>query len=286
MYTTMKKTAYALLAFLLSQTFLGCTQDMNLPPRVPAAPVEDRGWTFGTTPIWADEFDYTGAPDPAKWGYDVGGGGWGNQELQYYTESGNASVANGVLTIDARRENFGGRNFTSARLVTKDKGDWLYGRFEIRAKVPPGVGTWPAIWMLPTDNAYGTWPRSGEIDIMEHVGFDEDNIHVTVHTEAFNHMINTQRGASRIVPGATTEFQTYRVDWTPYAVRGFINGEQMFEFTNDGSGFRAWPFDRRFHLILNIAVGGSWGGQRGVDNNAFPARMEIDYVRVFPMLEP
>ncbi|MCX8074050.1 MAG: glycoside hydrolase family 16 protein, partial [Clostridia bacterium] len=112
--------------------------------------------------VWSDEFDYTGKPDSNKWGYDIGGGGWGNQELQYYTDRlENARVENGKLIIEARRENYGGREYTSARLVSRNKGDWLYGRFEIRAKLPGGRGTWPAIWMLPTDWVYGGWPNSG-----------------------------------------------------------------------------------------------------------------------------
>lgn len=262
------------------------------PEQIPAKPVttkpeapQDKGWSFETMPIWADEFEYTGAPDPAKWGNDVGGSGWGNNELQYYTKVGNAYAADGKLTITARKESFSGNQYTSARLVSKNKGDFLYGRFEIKAKLPTGKGTWPAIWMLPTDWAYGSWPKSGEIDIMEHVGYDQNKVHVTVHTEAYNHGIGTQKGNNKIVPTASTEFHLYRVDWTPYAIRGFIDDEQVFEFINEGKGAAAWPFDKQFHLLLNIAVGGNWGGAQGVDPTVFPQAMEIDYVRVYKLID-
>lgn len=245
----------------------------------------DKGWTFETSPHWADEFDYSGAPDPAKWGYDLGGSGWGNNELQNYTNNlSNSSVNNGILTINARKENSGTNGYSSARLVSKGKGDFLYGRFEIRAKIPSGRGTWPALWMLPTDNSYGTWPKSGEIDIMEHVGYDPTNIHVTVHTEAFNGMINTQKGASKKFPKAFDDYQLYRLDWTPYAIRGYIQNELIFEFINNGTGYAAWPFDKRFHLLMNVAVGGNWGGAQGVDDSVFPKAMEVDYVRVYKMV--
>lgn len=249
-------------------------------------PPEDKNWAFETTPMWADEFDYTGAPDAAKWGYDIGGGGWGNNELQYYTNStNNAKVENGKLTITARMESMGGRNYTSARLITKDKGDFLYGRIEIKAKLPSGRGTWPAIWMLPTDWTYGDWPKSGEIDIMEHVGYDPNNVLSSVHTQSFNHSIGTQKSGGLNIPTAMTDFHKYRLDWTPYAVRCFYDDQLIFTFVNDGKGYSSWPFDKRFHLLLNLAVGGNWGGAQGVDNNVFPAAMEVDYVRMYKMIQ-
>lgn len=268
--------------------FISACGGQQAPAPIVTAPPKpvDKNWSFESKPVWADEFDYTGKPDPAKWGYDIGGAGWGNNELQYYTDDiSNAQVASGNLIITALKQSFSGREYTSARLVTKNKGDFLYGRFEVKAKLPTGRGTWPAIWMLPTDWEYGNWPKSGEIDIMEHVGYDQDKVHVTVHTEAYNHSIGTQRGTNKIVPHASTAFHLYRVDWTPYAVRGYIDDQPMFEFVNEGKGFAAWPFDKRFHLLLNIAVGGNWGGAQGVDPAVFPQRMEVDYVRVFKMIE-
>lgn len=250
----------------------------------PPQPAQARAWTFESAPAWQDEFDYAGAPDAAKWGYDLGGDGWGNNELQYYTDSlDNASVADGVLTITAKKKKRNGRGYTSARLVSKGKGDFLYGRFEIRAKLPPGRGTWPALWMLPTDQAYGGWPKSGEIDIMEHVGYDPNRVHITMHTQAYNHTIDTQRTGIELVDGAIGDFHVYRTDWTPDAIRGYIDDKLVLEFPNEGTGPAAWPFDQRFHFLINIAVGGNWGGKEGVDERAFPASMQVDYVRVYPL---
>lgn len=235
--------------------------------------------------VWSDEFDYTGLPDETKWDYDVGGHGWGNNELQYYTAERpeNARVENGLLTIEARKENFEGSDYTSARLVSRNNGDWTYGRFEIRAKLPRGRGTWPAIWMLPTDWLYGGWPASGEIDIMEHVGYDMNRIHGTVHTEAFNHSKGTQRGRSILASNVDEEFHIYSIDWWPDRIEFFMDGEHYFTFTNSESGFAVWPFDQRFHLLLNIAVGGNWGGAQGIDDSIYPQKMEVDYVRVYDL---
>ena len=268
---------------------LACSKKGGDPPSPPViidnTPV-DKGWTFDADPTWADEFSVNGLPDATKWGYDIGGSGWGNNELEYYTNDiKNAGVSNGKLIITAIKESFGGRNYTSARLVSRNKGDFLYGRIEVSAKLPRGRGSWPAIWMLPTDWAYGDWPKSGEIDIMEHVGYDSTRVHFSVHTEAYNHSIGTQKSANRIIATAMTDFHKYRVDWTPYAVRGYFDDQLMFIFVNEGKGSSKWPFDKRFHVILNLAVGGNWGGAQGVDDSIFPAAMEIDYVRFYKMKE-
>jgi len=246
----------------------------------------DSAWSFETEPCWSDEFGYSGKPDPAKWGYDLGGTGWGNHELQWYTDSiTNASVANGVLTITALKEDHESCKYTSARLVTKNKGDILYGRIEVRAKIPAGRGTWPAIWMLPTDWEYGGWPASGEIDIMEHVGYNPGSIHISTHCEAYYWLMNNQKTAIKTVEDPFTAFHLYRIDWTPETIRGFIDNELVFSNTNEGTGYKAWPFDKRFHLILNVAVGGDWGGQQGVDDSVFPASMVIDYVRFYKLIQ-
>ncbi|CCG98289.1 glycoside hydrolase family 16 [Fibrella aestuarina BUZ 2] len=273
---------------LLLLSVLGCsgqTASVKPNPLVTTGPT-DLGWTFENTPVWADEFDYQGLPDPQKWGYDLGGSGWGNNELEYYTDSpDNARVADGKLTITARQEQQGNRDYTSARLVSRGKGDFLYGRFEIRAKLPVGKGTWPAIWMLPTDWAYGGWPNSGEIDIMEHVGYDPNVVHISTHTLAYYFKINTQKTATKRVETATTDYHRYRVDWTPYAIRGYIDDQHVFDFVNEGKGYAVWPFDKKFHLLLNLAVGGDWGGAQGVDAAAFPTAMDVDYVRVYRLIE-
>ena len=263
-----------------------CSKSKNGGNVLTIQPPVDKNWKFESTPFWADEFNTDGAPDATRWGYDTGGSGWGNNELQYYTSStNNAKVENGKLVITARKESMSGMNYTSARLVSKNKGDFLYGRVEVSAKLPSGRGTWPAIWMLPTDWAYGGWPASGEIDLMEHVGYDPNNVHFSIHTQAYNQSIGTQKTGSLQIPTAMTAFHQYRLDWTPYAVRGFFDGQQVFTFVNDGKGYASWPFDKRFHLLLNVAVGGNWGGAQGVDTTIFPAAMEIDYVRVYKMIE-
>ena len=233
----------------------------------PASPSVSQGpWQL----VWSDEFNNSGLPDPAKWGYDVGGHGWGNKELQTYTDrrKENARIENGVLIIEARRDRGETQPYTSARLVSKGKGDWTYGRFEIRAKLPSGRGTWPAIWMLPTARNYGAgyWPDNGEIDIMEHVGYDPDVIHASAHTKAYHHSINTQKTAKINVESARTAFNVYAVEWTPEEIRWYVNDRRYFKFANErlsnpGADYRQRPFDNPFHLLLNQAVGGNWGGR-------------------------
>ncbi len=270
---------------LLSCGKAGDDSSGTRPPVIPDPPPEDKHWEFETVPLWADEFDIDGKPDAAKWGYDTGGGGWGNNELEYYTAGDNASIKDGLLTIEARKEAMGGMDYTSCRMITKNKADFLYGRFEIKAKLQAGKGLWPAIWMLPTTWEYGDWPKSGEVDIMEQVGFDPFNIHISTHTEAFNWVKNTQVTTTTNIATATSDFHVYRIDWTPYAIRGFIDGQQQFQFTNDGKGPSHWPFDKKFHLLLNVAVGGNWGGAQGIDNSIFPGQMQVDYVHVFKMID-
>ncbi len=240
-------------------------------------------------PVWCDEFDEDGLPSASHWGYDVGGHGWGNQELQYYTDRNlkNAFVEDGILHIRAIREDHSGNEYTSARLVSKFFGDWEYARIQVKAKMPSGRGTWPAIWMLPSEWRYGGWPHSGEIDIMEYVGHDPGVVHGTIHTGAYNHGLNTQIGYSKHVPTAEDEFHLYEMIWEPASIILKIDGEQFAQFgynpqTNlNVSNEAAWPFDQPFHLILNLAIGGMWGGQQGIDESAFPTEMQVKYVRVY-----
>lgn len=249
--------------------------------KVSEVPLEKNGWKL----VWNDEFDYTGLPDSSKWLFDTRGNAWnwGNNEAQYYTEKRkeNAWVSEGVLRITALKEEMGGKQYTSARLLTKGKGDWLYGRFEIRAKLPTGVGAWPAIWMLPTDNTYGGWPGSGEIDIMENVGYDPTTIHGTAHTKAYNHSIGTQKSNTIQCPDCFENFHVYALEWEANEYRVYLDEVHYFTFQNEGTGFEAWPFDQPFHLLLNLAIGGNWGGQQGIDDSLFPHVYEIDYVRVY-----
>lgn len=238
--------------------------------------------------VWSDEFDYTGLPDSMKWGYDKGKGcpdncGWGNNELQFYTwnRQENARAEKGKLVIEVRKENYSGAAYTSARLVSKNKGDWKYGRFEIKAKLPAGTGMWPAIWMLPTKWEYGGWPHSGEIDIMENVGYMPDSVFGTIHSGAYNGMIGTQKSKGLLFKDLSKAFHIYEIEWTADSISFFIDKKKYNLFKNEHSGSEAWPFDKEFHLLLNIAVGGNWGGKFGVDDKIFPQKMEVDYVRVY-----
>ena len=269
---------------VFSMLFIACTDKKEIVKAATAVPIVDKNWQFESTPMWEDNFNSTSV-DLSKWTFEVGGNGWGNDELEYYTNGQNSTIVGGNLVITAKKENNSGREYTSSRMITKGKGDFLYGRFEVRAKLPKGRGTWPAIWMLHSAPEYGNWPASGEIDIMEHVGYDVNKVHATIHTSAYNHNIGTQKSANKIIPTATDEFHIYRIDWTPFSIKAFIDGQQYFEFTNDNKGFTSWPFNKKFFLILNVAVGGGWGGAQGIDNTVFPASMVVDYVKVFKLIE-
>jgi beta-glucanase (GH16 family) len=237
------------------------------------------------TLIWSDEFDYSGLPDSNKWSYDTSGnsGGWGNNEAQFYTKArlANAEVKNGYLFINALKEDYKGFKYTSARLITRLKGDWLYGRFEIKAKLPSGRGMWPAIWMLPTDGVYGGWPSGGEIDIMENVGYDPFWIVASAHTYSYNHKQGTQKNNKISVTDCYDAFHVYALEWDANEFRAYVDSTLYFTFKNEGTGYMVWPFDKRFHILLNVAVGGNWGGAQGIDDKIFPRSMIVDYVRVF-----
>ncbi len=247
------------------------------------APASAQPAPEGYALVWQDEFDRDGLPDPARWSYDVGGHGWGNKEPQFYTEGRleNARVEGGHLIIEARRESWQGAPYTSARLVTKGRGDWTYGRIEVRAKLPRGRGSWPAIWMLATTQGPMRWPDDGEIDIMEHVGFDQGVVHASVHTKAYHHSMGTQKTATVSVPDVSDAFHVYVLDWEADRIRVFVDDRQYFQFDKEPGGKTVWPFDGPFHLLLNIAVGGAWGGQKGIDESSLPYRMDVDYVRVY-----
>jgi beta-glucanase (GH16 family) len=270
--------------FVLSTLSCSKKSESAAPDYTP--PVQpDKVYTFDTTPVWSDEFNYTGMPDPNSWGFDTGGGGFGNNELEYYTSTNNnVNVANGVLTITAKKESYGGMNYTSARLVSKNAAFMQYGRVEVSAKIPTSRGMWPAIWLLPNDYVYGAWPKSGEIDIMENVGYDPNPVYFTIHTQLYNGAIGTQKGGHMNIPDAATAFHKYRMDWTPKMIQGYYDDQLVFTYLNDGSGAPSWPFDQKFHLLLNVAVGGNWGGIKGVDDTAFPTTMQVDYVRFYKML--
>ncbi|MFO7611027.1 MAG: glycoside hydrolase family 16 protein [Clostridia bacterium] len=237
--------------------------------------------------VWSDEFDYEGKPDESKWDYDVGV--HFNDELQYYTRGENAEVIGGQLVISARKEKSHGYEYTSSRLVTRGKGDWLYGKIEVSAKLPYGTGTWPAIWMLPTESYYGRWPASGELDIMEHVGCNQDQIHFSAHTLDFNHTKLTEITEYLHIDDVSGKFHKYSLEWLPDKLKFMVDDKVHLVYKRpksmDSPQFGQWPFDRRFHLVLNVAVGGFWGGKNGIDDTIFPQQMTVDYVRVYQAAE-
>lgn len=242
---------------------------------------------------WSDEFDKDGKPDSAKWAYEEGY--VRNDEAQYYTKdrSENARVENGNLVIEARKERFvlekdapsrkgrGFADYTSASLTTRGKASWTYGKIEVRAKLPGARGTWPAIWMLGSNIDKTGWPACGEIDIMEFVGYEPGVVHSNVHTQGFNHKHGNGRGQKLALADASERFHAYAVEWTPKALDFFVDGKKFFTCANDGSGVDSWPFDAPQYLILNLAIGGAWGGMKGIDDSRFPQQMLVDYVRIY-----
>jgi beta-glucanase (GH16 family) len=242
------------------------------------------------TLVWSDEFDANGPPDPNKWGYDTywNPQGWWNEELQYYADARakNARVENGRLIIEAHREpvpksqfpDTGGQDFTSARLFTRNKASWLYGYIEVRAKLPCGRGLWPAIWTMPEGRH--DWPDDGEIDIMEYYGHDPETFHATVHTLDRNHVNGRSVGSRYRVANACGGYHIHGLHWTREKISMSVGGTVYHTVERESDDPAVWPFTRPHHLILNIAVR-NWIGENGIDENAFPARMEVDYVRVY-----
>ena len=238
--------------------------------------------------VWSDEFDGPSI-DESKWNFEIGTGswGWGNGESQYYTNrQENAYIEDGKLIIQALYENYGGSNYTSARMTTKNKGDWTYGKISGRIKVPNAGGTWPAFWMMPTNSVYGGWPNSGEIDIMEHVGCDMGNIYGSIHCNEYNHANNTgQTGELNNILATTgtdiDEFHTYSIVWDENSINWYVDNINYFSYNKSEDNYTSWPFNQSFFIILNLAIGGDWGGICSFDTTTFPQFFEIDYVRVY-----
>ncbi len=255
------------------------SERFNIPVTQEAGMPSDIEGPEGYTLVWNDEFDEGTQPNTTEWWYETGAGGWGNNELQNYVAGSQggeqlAKIENGILTITAKK--IGGTVY-SIRMNTQKS--WTYGYFEARLKVPVGKGTWPAFWMMPQN--FTTWPGDGEIDIMEHVGKDANRIHSSIHCNAYNHTIGTQRTASTMVPTAQTEFHVYAVEWTPDFIKGYVDGINYFTFNKENpTNYDKWPFFNPFYLKLNLAWGGNWGGPE-VDESFLPATYQIDYVRVF-----
>ncbi len=281
----------------LDVTFEASVGEPVLSAIVVRQKVEDtREWNL----VWEDTFDYEGAPDSSKWSYNVWPARKVNDEDQAYTDRlKNVRVENGRLIIEAHKEQYDNAEYTSGRIHTEGKGDILYGRVEVSAKIPAGQGTWAAAWMLPSDPyRYATtceepeewqgsatcdaWPNSGEIDILEHVGYDMNNVHGTVHNKAYYWINWEQRKGSIETVNAEEDFHVYAVEWTPERIDMFFDGTRYFTYVNEGTGWRAWPYDHPYNLILNLAIGGAWGRAGGpIDDSIFPVQMEVDYVRVY-----
>ena len=233
---------------------------------------------------WADEFNEGTAPNPSKWTYEKGY--IRNNEAQYYTENRreNARIENGNLVIEARMDNWNGNKITSASVTTSGKKEFLYGRIEARAKVPTGRGTWPAIWTLGTNIGQVGWPRCGEIDILENVGFDPKRVHANIHVHTYNHTKGTGKGNNIDGGEPWKDFNVYAVEWYPDRMEFFYNDTRYFVYRKEAdAGEDKWPFDKPQYLIVNLAIGGAWGGQQGIDETLFPHRYEIDYVRYYKL---
>jgi beta-glucanase (GH16 family) len=259
---------------------------VDVPPISPAAPPDFTGWKL----VWSDEFDINGLPDSKKWDYDTSRNlqGWYNNELQYYARDRleNARVENGKLIVTALKEkltsasDYGNQAYTSARLITRGKSSWTYGFFEVRAKLPCGTGTWPAIWTL---GSKGSWPDDGEIDLMEQTGQNKAQVLGTVHTRANNFSNGTQGPglwATTTVTEACTSFHNYQLIWTADQIAIGVDGVNYFTYSNPkNNSYNQWPFDNPQYLILNLAVGGDLGGP--VPTAFTPQQMEVEYVRVY-----
>ena len=248
----------------------------------------------GTDPdwklVWSDEFNQPDGslPDPGKWSFETGGNGWGNNEMEFYTaRTNNARIEDGKLVIEAKQETYGGKSITSARLVTKGKYSWTYGRIEARIQIPRGQGIWPAFWMMGTNIDSAGWPACGEIDIMENIGKEPGTVHGTVHGPGYSgeHGIG---GPSKL-PANTVladDFHVYGIEWSTNRINWYIDGQTYFSITPARLPAGApWAFDQSKFVILNLAVGGGWPGYPDT-TSTFPQRMEVDYVRVYQKLPP
>ena len=285
------KIARIHLILMIFPIMLGCTEDEeNIDGIIDQDGIEFTQWEQ----VWSDEFDGT-IIDESRWNKLRWRPGWVNNEQQAYTDRDtNLFLKDGNLVIQALTEpgyygtDYTGTaynaDYTSGRMNTDDKVSWIYGRFDIRAKLPKGNGSWPAIWMLGENISSVGWPNCGEIDIMEHVGFDNGQIHGSVHTEDYNHANNTQKSGTTFIETATDSFHIYSLEWSPTYLRYLIDNESFFFIYNNSNGDVAkWPFDEPQYIILNLAIGGDWGGGQGIDPSAFPMKMMVDYVRVHKM---
>ncbi|MCH3970668.1 MAG: family 16 glycosylhydrolase [Prevotella sp.] len=253
----------------------GGTRDSIKITQESASPSDIQAPLSGYSLVWDDEFE--GSKVGSDWTYEVQGPGWMNNELQSYVKDDQvAQVSDGTLKINLVNDN---GTIKSARLYACKTTGWQYGYVEARIKLPKGKGTWPAFWMMPVNNK--TWPDDGEIDVMEEVGYDPNVVVSTIHCKKYNNGGTTVESARQTVPTAQSDFHTYGLEWTADKLTFYVDNKELLTYKNDGSGRDAWPFDNPFYVILNLAWGGDWGGQQGVDPSCLPATMEVDYVRVF-----
>ncbi len=231
--------------------------------------------------VWSDEFDVNGLPDNQKWGYEEGK--IRNNEAQYYTRNRpeNARIEGGNLIITAVKEDFKGGQYTSASINTKGKYEFTKGRIEVKAKLPHGRGVWPAIWTLGTNKSLGGWPACGEIDIMEFVGYEPDMVYANVHTKDYNHTKGTGRGGSIKYKNPWEDFHIYAVEWFGDRMDFYFDNQMYYSCVRKGEGIGEWPFGEPQYLLINLAIGGAWGGKKGIDDSIFPVEYRIDYVRIY-----
>ncbi|MDO8316066.1 MAG: family 16 glycosylhydrolase [Flavobacterium sp.] len=249
--------------------FITTNEPELLQERIKLSPVFN-----GMKLIWSDEFNGKGAPDSTKWDYNLGGDGWGNNESQYYTSRvENANVQNGILSIKVIKEDYKGSNYTSARIHTKNRFSFKYGKVEIRAKQPSGGGVWPALWMLGTNSKEVGWPACGEIDVMEYAGNRVNKVTTALHHPG--HSGGNPNQGYQMITNAETEFHIYSLEWTPEEIKIFVDNQQFFVFANSSEV----PFNHDFFLIFNCALGGTYGGS--IDPNFTSSNFDIDYVRVY-----
>lgn len=255
-----------------------CSKEEEFPEKEIEFDINEVEWQL----VWEDNFNTNGLPDNKIWDYEVGY--VRNSEAQYYTKERleNARVEDGALIIEARKDNWNGNEITSASLHTYGKKSMLYGKVEVRAKLPTGKGTWPAIWMLGNSIREGSsWPACGEIDIMENVGYDPNVIHANIHTKAYNHSIGTGKGDKITIDKPYEDFHVYTVEWFESEMRFFVDDKLYFTYKKESSDNDVWPFDNPHYLIINLAIGGGWGGQQGIAADLFPQKYYIDYVKVY-----
>ena len=272
-----KQIKILVLASILIGVLGACTQTAQKKETKTAEVKQESDYQL----VWQDEFNGTSL-DTTFWSYETGAHGWGNWELQNYTDSGNVDFKDGKLIITVKKENDKKEagSYTSARIVTKGKKDFTFGKIETRAKMPTGLGIWPAIWMLGSNIDEVGWPKCGEIDIMEYVGFAPDTVYSTVHNAAG--WGDNSDGKKKELKTIEEQFHVYGIIWDENEIRFYVDTpDNITHVYNPEKNEKSWPYDKPHYLLLNVAFGGNFGGRHGMDHNIFPQSMEVDYIRVY-----